>query len=275
MNINSIDDYRQFDPHTDPGKYSYLYQDLPRSLDTLCTLVQNQLVHPWNGGQQPQGRHYQPRNNYHVQDILEQLLDLNQLGLFVDRPAQDRVLACCRENALLLSSILKFQGVPSRVRAGWVCYVSSDPTKFADHWLSEIWLENEHRWLLVDTNPKRIDLPHHEFQSGGQAWLQIRSGQATSAQYRSADDLFYVKLNFGHDFNAILGTGPHYWEAPPLFHIKMEEMADWHLALLDKIAHLLEEPDRNLSILQGLQRKYEELQGQMSAWPIFAQTVYN
>jgi hypothetical protein len=161
------------------------------------------------------------------------------------------------------------------VRAGWVCYVSSDPTKFADHWLSEIWLENEHRWLLVDTNPKRIGLPHHEFQSGGQAWLQIRSGQATSAQYRSADDLFYVKLNFGHDFNAILGTGPHYWEAPPLFHIKMEEMADWHLALLDKIAHLLEEPDRNLSILQGLQRKYEELQGQMSAWPIFAQTVYN
>lgn len=178
-----------------------------------------------------------------------QLLELNGKGLFLQRPVQDRVLACCRESALLLASFLKHQGVPARVRAGWVKYISSDQTRFGDHWLTEVWLASESRWILVDTNPKRIDLPRHEFESGGKAWLNLRSKQAEPEVYRSDDQLFYVKLNFGHDFNAILGSGPHYWEAPPLFHLKMEEMDTWHLALLDELALLLEEPDHNLSLL--------------------------
>jgi hypothetical protein len=274
MIIQSVANYREFDPSTNPGDYIYLYNDLPKALESLCDLVQYQLVHPWNGGPQPQGRHYEPRNNHRVQDMLGQLVQMNSAGLVIDRLLDERVIASCRENALLLTSILRYQGIPSRVRAGWVKYLSSDPSKFTDHWVSEVWREEEKRWLLVDTNPKRIDFPRSEFQSGGATWLQLRAEQATPEAYRMDDNLFYVKLNFGHDFNAVLGTGPHYWEAPSLFHIKMKEMEDWQLALLDQIAKLLEKPDRNLGKLQQLQLEHDVLQGLESAWPIFERTVY-
>lgn len=270
----SLQDYLLFDANSDPGTYGRFYQNLPSSLDALCDLISKQFVHPWDGSEQPAGRKYEPRQNYRAQDMLAQLEQLNPAGLIMERTLDQRLIASCRENALLLTSILKYQGIPSRVRAGWVKYVSSDKTRYVDHWVSEVWHEKEKRWFLVDTNPKRIDLPRNEIQFAGKAWLQLRSGQAIPHEYRVDDDLFYVRLNFGHDFNAILGTAPHYWEAPPLFHIKMAEMQEWQLALLDQLAPLLEDPDHNIADLQQLQKDHAELQGLESAWPVFEQTIY-
>jgi hypothetical protein len=185
------------------------------------------------------------------------------------------VLACCRENALLLTSVLKYQGIPSRVRAGWVKYVSNNQKKYTDHWVSEVWNENEKRWMLVDSNPKRIDFAQGDFQPGGDAWINVRHGKVKPDAYRQEDDLFYIKLNFAHDFNAILGTGPHYWEAPPLFHIKMEEMKEWQMELLDKIAELLKNPDLNREYLHSLKMEYKELQGLKSVWSVFEKSIYS
>jgi hypothetical protein len=81
MSVQSVNDYRIQDPSTDPGKYKYMYADLPESLVDLGNIVQNQLVHPWNGGEQPEGRRYEPRNNSRVEDILGQLEALNDQGL--------------------------------------------------------------------------------------------------------------------------------------------------------------------------------------------------
>ena len=120
MTIQLISNYRQFDPSTDPGQYIYMYKDLPESLGDLCDLIQKQLVHPWDGSPQPEGRKYEPRNNYRVKDILAQLDQMNRAGLVSERQLNERVIASCRENALLLTSILKYQGISSRVRAGWV-----------------------------------------------------------------------------------------------------------------------------------------------------------
>ena len=275
MVYKNIQSYLVFDQNSDPGNYEFMYENLPESLDDLCMLIQHQLIHPWNGRPQPAGRKYEPRNNYYVHNILARLYQYNQEGLVFERPLNERVLACCRENALLLSSILKHRGIPSRVRAGWVKYVSSDPNKFSDHWISEVWNEVENRWMLIDSDPKRVDFAQRDFQPGGDAWIELRSGKAKPATYRQKDDLFYIKLNFAHDFNAVLGTGPHYWEAPPLFHIELEKMESWQLALLDQIADLMQSPDENLEHLQALQMKYEELQGLKSAWPVFEATTYS
>ena len=273
--IHSIDDYIQFNTHTDPGRYMKLYNGLPTSLDSLCDLIQVQIVHPWNGSPQPIGRKYEPRSNFRVEDMLEKLVQLNRSGLVANRVLNERIIASCRENALLLTSILNFQGIPSRVRAGWVKYLSSDKRKLTDHWVSEVWQAEKRQWILVDTNPKRIDISQSAFISGAEAWRQIRSGQAEPNEYRSDDELFYVKLNFGHDFNAVLGTAPHYWEAPPVFHVKMDEMKEWQLALLDQIADLMMNLDKSIGKLQQLQMKHHELQGLESAWPIFERTVYS
>lgn len=261
--------YLKFCPTTDPGQYRYMYQSLPTSLDELCDLIQNQFVHPWDGSEQPQGRTYTPRANSKVSMILATLHQFNQAGLVLERTVNERVIAGCRENALLLTSILRHQGIPARARAGWCHYVSSNAEKFADHWITEVWNDKEERWMLVDTKPKKVDFPPEEFQYGGEAWLALRRGEANPELYRQQEDWFYLKLNFGHDFNTVLGDGPHYWEAPPLFHQDLKTMRNEQLALLDAIAEMLQEPDTHLEQLQHLQASHPELQGLKSAWAVF------
>ncbi|MEM7336468.1 MAG: transglutaminase-like domain-containing protein [Chloroflexota bacterium] len=272
--IHSIEDYAQFNIHTNPGRFIEYFHRLPSSIDALCDLIQKQIVHPWDGSPQPIDRKYNPQSNLRVEDLLEKLVKMNPLGLVATRTLNERVIGSCRENAILFTAILNSQGVPSRPRAGWVKYLSSNTQKFTDHWVSEIWQAEEKRWILVDTNPKRIDFSQTEFVSGAEAWLQIRSGQKLPETFRSDDDLFYVKLNFGHDFDTILGLAPPYWEAPPIFHIKMKEIKQWQLALLDQIAALLINPDQNIKTLQRLRTKHALLQGVESAWPIFQRTTY-
>lgn len=274
MKQSILDDYLCFCPNTNPGQYRYMYEALPTSLESLCNLIQSQLVHPWDGSEQPQGRRYDPRANYKIETILAKLHQFNEAGLVQERTVNERVIAGCRESALLLTSILRHQGVPARARAGWCKYVSRDGRKYVDHWITEVWNQEEGRWMLVDAKPKKIDFSPEEFQFGGEAWLVFRRGEAAPEIYRQQEDWFYLKLNFGHDFNTVLGSGPHYWEAPPLFHQELEEMDPEQLMILDDIAEMLREPDVHLEQLRYLQKAHPELQGLKSAWPIFEKTVY-
>jgi len=45
-----LNNHRQFSRHTDPGKYAYLYNALPESLDDLCVLIKKQLIYPFDVG---------------------------------------------------------------------------------------------------------------------------------------------------------------------------------------------------------------------------------
>ena len=183
-NTSMYDGYRHFGTITSPGKYIDLFKTLPTSLDTLCDLISQQFVHPWDGSPQPEDRSYEPRGNHTVENILESLMNFNDAGLVMSRQLNERVIAGCRENALLLTSILRYQGVPARARAGWCRYVSSNPEQYADHWITEVWDAPEQRWMMVDTHPKKIDFPQEEFKFGGAVWLLLRKGQATPGQYR-------------------------------------------------------------------------------------------
>jgi hypothetical protein len=266
--------YLEFCANTDPGKYIDLYKTLPRSLDALCDLVSQQFVHPWDGSRQPEGRIYQPRANQSVEKMLENLIHFNNAGLVAARTVNERVIAGCRENALLLTSILRYQGIPARARAGWCQYISGQPDQYADHWVTEVWNGEARRWMMVDTKPKKLDSSQSEFKFGGAVWLELRRGQAEAGKYRQKEDWFYVRLNFGHDFNTMLGEGPHYWEAPPLFHREKEQMAEAELTLLDALAALLQQPDENIEQILSLREAHVGLQGMESAWGIFEQTVY-
>ena len=269
------DRYLQFCANTSPGKHTDMFDKLPTSLENICDLIAKQLVHPWDGSPQPEGRTYEPRANQTIENILENLKKLNKAGLVASRALNERVIAACRENALLLTAILQYQNIPARARAGWCRYISSKPEQFADHWITEVWNASDQRWMMVDTNPKKIDFSPREFKFGGAVWLELRSGQVEPKTYRQQADWFYAKLNFGHDFNAVLGQGPHYWEAPPLFHQENDQMSEDDLSILDRLAELLQQPDTHLEAILDLQKKHRGLQGLKSAWHIFERTVYS
>jgi hypothetical protein len=142
-----------------------LYKTLHTSLEALCNLIAKQLVHPWDSSPQPAGRTYEPRANQTVEKILDNLVQFNEGGLVMSRTLNERVIAGCRENALLLASILRYQGIPARTRAGWCQYISSNPGQYADHWITEVWHVADQHWMLVDTNPKKIDFSPAPYKS--------------------------------------------------------------------------------------------------------------
>ena len=116
-----LDFYRQYSSFTDPGEYEYLYKNLPDSLPELCQLIRSQFIHPY--AELPRYRDKIPEERWNesfryttVQSILEGLVTYNSSGLTKDRKPEDRLILGCRENAIMLASILKYRGIPARVR---------------------------------------------------------------------------------------------------------------------------------------------------------------
>ena len=59
--------------------------------------------------------------------------------------------------SVLVSSIYKSKGIPCRSRAGFAPYFNPDASM--DHWINEIWLEKEGRWLTFDADGFYEGLP--------------------------------------------------------------------------------------------------------------------
>lgn len=143
--ISVLDFYRQYSHYTDPGKYEYLYKNLPDSLAELCSLIKSQFIHPY--AELPRYRDIIPKERWNeyinyptVQSILEGLVAYNSSGLTKNRKPEERLILGCRENAILLASILKYRGIPTRVRAGHVTYLR--PGFHLSHTICEVWNAN-------------------------------------------------------------------------------------------------------------------------------------
>ena len=153
FNDSVLDFYKQYSSFTDPGEYAYLYKNLPDSLPELCSLIKSQFIHPY--AELPQYRDQIPKERWNesvkyptVKSILKGLLSYDSRGLVKDRKPEDRLVLGCRENAILLASILKYRGIPARVRYGHATYLI--PGFHTSHVICEVWNENEKRWMLVD-----------------------------------------------------------------------------------------------------------------------------
>jgi hypothetical protein len=111
------------------------------------------------------------------------------------RPAPARLLGSCRAFAVLLAALLRANGTPSRVRAGFASYFA--PGVWDDHWITEYFVDG--RWLRADAQLDDVvtaafrvtidpdDLPADAFRSGSEAWLGYRAGELDPALYGFLD----------------------------------------------------------------------------------------
>ena len=58
-----------------------------------------------------------------VQSILKGLLSYDSSGFIYNRKPENRLILGCREYAIVLASVLKYRGIPARVRAGHAGYI--------------------------------------------------------------------------------------------------------------------------------------------------------
>ena len=120
--------------------------------------------------------------------IIEALLSLAPEPMRIERPPSARVVGTCRHFAVVSCALLRYRGIPSRVRCGFATYFQ--PGQGLDHWITEYWHEGERRWIRIDSEViaqsvvrDPADLEPGQFLSGGEAWAAFREGTIDASRF--------------------------------------------------------------------------------------------
>lgn len=253
----------EFSTFTNPYQYSKCFENIPNGLDAICDLINMQLVHI--GDEEMVNKIFSTKNIdadknlITVSEMLKVLCIRNPKGLTQERLPKERLAASCRSFALLLTSILKHKHIPSRVRAGFVPFQDN----FFDHWTCEYWNANKNKWVIVDADKRFYDFPKKLFQTASEAWLQTRHQLISSDRYLCNHQWYgmnYIKENLICDYLCIIGKEIWYDPNTPLSNKSFSLLKHREMALLDELATLLSQLDKNYDTLIKLYQDNDALQ---------------
>jgi len=266
-----LDFYRQYSSFTDPGEYEYLYENLPDSLPELCSLIRSQYIN--YGWELNQYRELIPKERWNesfkyptVKSALEGLLSHDSRGLVKDRKPENRLMLICRDNALLLASILKYRGIPARVRYGFAPYFI--PDFHANHVICEVWNEKDNRWMLVDPSANRIDFDREEFDFSNDVWLKMQHKEINPEVYGMPGRYKYngsplMTTVVCYDLASILGTEYPVGQHSPIldYVFQNNEFTTKQVEILNRISELMKSIDAdNISKLQKIYNSTPQIQ---------------
>ena len=123
MKNNSLTYYAQAGSITVPGPYAYLFADLPTGIPTLVKTVQGVMLHIFWAeayGLKLTEERKTEVNLRHVNRQLARILELDDRPLTEARPHERKLVGNCRDFSVMLTAILRHQGVPARARCGCV-----------------------------------------------------------------------------------------------------------------------------------------------------------
>jgi formylglycine-generating enzyme required for sulfatase activity len=259
--------YKQYSEFTDPGEYAYLYKSLPDSLEELCQLIKAQIIHPSDDlpkyrDQIPEERSDEDAKYPTVKSILKGLLSCDSRGLVKDRKPKDRLLLPCRSNSILLASILKYRGIPVRVRYGFAPYI--EPGFHTGHVICEVWNTRENRWMLVDPTLNKIDFSRDKFDFSNDVWTKLMKKEIDPSKYGSmghtGESLIVAALN--SDIASLLGTEYTFYQYSPILENAFRDtLSVKQIETLSKISELMDTLDvKNLSKLQEIYNTTPQIQ---------------
>lgn len=260
--------YRQQTVATDPGEYASMYEGLPESLEELCALIKHQLTHPIELGalrnELPEERHFEDLKYPTVREMLAGLHQLDPEGLHLDRRPQNRLIVACWHHAMLLASILKYRGVPTRVRAGFALYIAPETGLHVGHAICEVWNDEKGRWMLVDPDRQKVDFRRAQFELPADAWFGLRREEIEPGMYYAAT--FHRGPAILHalfiDLKSVLNDDSPYWAHPRIVEENREELTQvtaTQMQILDRIATFLDAPYAHFDQLRELREQHEFL----------------
>jgi formylglycine-generating enzyme required for sulfatase activity len=268
--ISVLDFYRRYSSFTDPGEYKYLYKNLPDSLPELCSLIRSQFIN--QGWELENYREQIPKERWNeslkyptVKSALEGLLSYDSRGLVKDRKVKDRLVLICRDNATLLASILKYRGIPARVRYGFAPYLI--PGFHSFHIICEVWNEKDERWMLVDPSADRIDFTREEFDFSNDVWSKMQQKEIDPALYGMMGKftgLLPITIIVCTDLASLLGNEYPIGKYPPLLDDAVQNNNQFtakQMEMLNRICKLMKSIDAdNLSKLQDIYNNTPQIQ---------------
>jgi hypothetical protein len=181
---------------TDAGKYAPLFDGLPGDAAGVARVVQGLMIHEFLVGAYDVTLAEEDRDRVNlrrVEQVLDAIVRHDDRPLDVPREPADRIATNCRGFTVMAVAMLRSKGVPARARCGFGAYFT--PGLFEDHWVVEFWDAEQERWRLLDAQIDEkqrgmfkvdfdlTDVPRDKFVVAGDAWDQVRAGQADPAKY--------------------------------------------------------------------------------------------
>ncbi|WP_433791620.1 transglutaminase-like domain-containing protein [Actinoplanes sp. CA-252034] len=180
-------DYTRQTRFSDPGRHVGRLGALPGDVAGIGTAVRNLVVHYRASGLDfPPGRLAEIDSRW-----VEIMLGALPPGSPLDepRPADQRIVGCCRDFTLLTVAALRHRGVPARSRVGFAGYLAGG--FHVDHVVTEY--HDGDRWIATDTqlDPAAgfpVDVADVPLGPGGlrtaaQCWLAFRRGEIDPEGY--------------------------------------------------------------------------------------------
>jgi hypothetical protein len=238
---------------TFPGAHTALFDPLPRDMKSLTQIIHGLMIHVFwierYGIVLPEERKAEVQLRT-AERMLSRIQELAPRPLTEAREPGKRLVGNCRDHSVLLTSILRYQGVPARARCGFGKYF--EPGRHVDHWVVEYWNADRQRWILVDAQLDELqceklsipfdplDVPRDQFLVGGRAWQLCRAGQADPDTFGIFDmkGLWFVRGDFIRDVASLNKIELLPWDSWGLMEKRDEDLTPEDLAFLDGVAEL-------------------------------------
>jgi len=253
---NPRDYYKGSAPMTAAGARAVELRALPGDLAKQCEVVQGLLVHrdmaPWLYDLKLTDRQRDDANIRPAESMLRRIFELEDLPLTIARDPAHRMPAVCRHFSVLLTAILREQGIPARPRCGFGAYFRQG--KFEDHWVCEYWNARQSRWILVDAQMDPIqrrtfqlkfdplDVPRDAFIIAGDAWQQCRAGRAAASEFGlsplNLGGLWFIAGNVLRDLASLNRVDALPWDVWGLMAMGDDALTEEKRSLLDEVAAL-------------------------------------
>jgi hypothetical protein len=187
MGKPGLSDYAIQSRWSDPGDHTLAVRAVGGDALALPDPVSGLVLHPGLArlrgfGVPPHAEHDQDLRS--MAEALDVLTARSDAPLSVTRPPEDRLFGVCRHYALATAAILRANGVPARLRAGFATYFT--PGWAEDHWVCEY--HDGASWKLLDaelgeTTRRQLridfaahDVPRSRFLAAGEVWERARRG---------------------------------------------------------------------------------------------------
>ncbi len=254
MTNDMLSYYTQPGPMTDPGPYAHLFDGLPTDIPALVKTLQGVMVHIfWAGsyGLELTDERKAEVNLRTVEKQLARILELDDRPLTEARPHERKLVGNCRDFSVMMTAILRHQGVPARARCGFGTYFI--PGHYEDHWVVEYWNAEQARWVLVDAQLDAmmqealkldfdpLDTPRSRFIVGGDAWQLCRSGKANPDDFGIFEwhGIEFVRGDLLRDFLAFNKVEILPWDGGWGYLVELApEQVEPVYALMDRVAAL-------------------------------------
>ncbi|MBI2064961.1 MAG: transglutaminase domain-containing protein [Candidatus Yanofskybacteria bacterium] len=280
MDKKVLKHYLEFGTYTYPGLYQEkLKNDLPDNIREIGFLVRKNILHrttlaDGNIGTNadlkfgdmtkvPWWRQSEDDILVTATAMLAELYRRDERGFVNDREPKDKLVLTCRFLAVMMASILKSKGIPARVRSGNASYFDMGElgNVSADHWINQYWNESEGRWITIDVDGSLslkddfdpYDMPEGKFDFPANAWLDIRAGKIDPQHFYNAGGskgAIVVLWSLFYDFNSLMNNEIIYHHGPIYGNPqKFEKLTSAEFEKIDRLAHLMQDPDGNFDEL--------------------------